>query len=314
MFGIGLGPDDNWERELQVRPVAAQELAIEGDTQRTDETQSIDATIAQPSNNIAHFCCGFGLKDLLDFSLSPVAFIIVATFHVFNLSYICISSVASAPLGSTHWFKYQLITFRCLNSGAPVFFALSISGVLEKTVWEYTFDETKRKELARMLARRILAFGLIALPVLLTHNVPMGVLYGWTTFLVLGGLFCAVVLLAAIRFFCCRSATERDIHVRTLPESFRGPHMMFRRFILSFLELESKFLATVVRVTIVLGVVFIDQTLFHYGVLYYGGEHSYLEVIAAEYQMRSTACYIASIDEQLRHIATLIPYVSVFIL
>jgi hypothetical protein len=327
IFGVGLGPDDNWERELQViRPVQTQAVfQTEAQSpasstmslgEKDVEKPSVDATSiepAQPVNDVSHFCCGLGVADLFDFKISPFMFVIFALFHCFNLLYICIDSATSAPVGSTNWYKYQLIMFRGLNSGATVFFAISIAGVLEKAAWEFNNDETKRKELARMLATRILAFGLISLPVVLTHILPMAVLYGWITFLVLGSLFGAVVIIAATRFFCCGSADEREHHIQTLPESFRGPHMAFRRFILSFLELDSKFLATVVRVTMVLAAVFIAQTLFHYGVLYYQGEQRYLEVVATEYQMRNTACYIASISEQISKVATVIPYVSVFI-
>ncbi len=187
-----------------------------------------------------------------------------------------------------------------------MFFAVSFSSCLEKAAWN--FSEEKRIEVARLIGRQLGAFFLFALPCGFTHVIPMGILYFWLALVVIGIMVLAVVILYGI-FFCCQS---KDLHA--LPENYRGPHLILRRFILSFLELESKLLATLVRIFLVLSAVFLGQTLMHYGALYYGDEHRYLDVIWTEYTMRSTSCYLMYIESLLKQLSAYSPFLSIFIL
>jgi hypothetical protein len=123
LLGIGLGPDDNWQRELEVKsrpPVPVPESMsgntlhdspVEGDAIAKDTGKSPAAVVENESQPNRRVCCGLTIDELFDFKINPYVWIICAVYHFSVFAFTCYDVLATFT-NSTSWHRYQLITFR----------------------------------------------------------------------------------------------------------------------------------------------------------------------------------------------------------
>jgi hypothetical protein len=217
-------------------------------------------------------------------------------------TYIFYISFATHP-NASGWFRYQFLISHIVNSGIPVFVGMTVCGAVEKANWQGS--EAERTQKARTLAWRMCFFAAFGLPLVFTHVLPMAVLYVWVV-----GPVCLFVALLVISLFAighALSCTDVDLTDSSELKAFSSSssssqhsdhsrsHTEFRKLVISMLELRTKWLAVIARIAIVFVSVFIFQALVHFGILLYSGDYSYVGVVAREWQMRDSVCYLNNV-------------------
>eukprot|EP01062_Namystynia_karyoxenos_P025953 TRINITY_DN20316_c0_g1_i1.p1 TRINITY_DN20316_c0_g1~~TRINITY_DN20316_c0_g1_i1.p1 ORF type:complete len:1143 (+),score=271.15 TRINITY_DN20316_c0_g1_i1:72-3500(+) len=188
------------------------------------------------------------------------------------------------------WGRYQELYFRLFNSGYPSLMA-DFGAVF---IYRVTMQDAGLKKLLVTLSRPVKFFlGLsivIAIPGVLTHCLPMYLMYGWMWI---------PITVASLRILRCLRQFAPPV-----PESDPGrlyDSQYWRKHHKTFLVKTSLFYI-LYRFAAEFVAVVILQTNYNYAILTYARRHSFIGRIKAEYQLREMAC----IAEKAYKLATLL--------
>lgn len=259
---------------FKVFGAALQRCRSTGPERHVDPSPALGAASPKPSDNLT-----------LVFGFNPVFGVVQTIGHVAHFWFIV------AATGGSGWQRYTQIYTAFANSGVVAFYSVFASALL----WsDQNTDSMKDRD--PLISSQMVVVGMTSIPlfhlapVFFTHLFPM-----WCA-------YCYLLLAAAILPGAIMEQLERRMEPRiaqlgpTGKLIAEGVQAIFTRFFVGILCM----------------VVF--QTSFNYGVLLYSlpqpvSAHDYINVIATEWNMRSTTCYLQGITKTARQAAN---FASIF--